>query len=45
MQRKIVEWTALNWYIRFHTAWVFIRASWRMIIKGRASISVEFINL
>jgi hypothetical protein len=45
VKTKTVEWISQNWYQRLQTSWVFIRASWRMLRKGRVSISVDFLNL
>ena len=45
MKWKIVEWYSENLYQRIQTAWTFIRASYRMLIKGKVSIRVKFVNL
>ncbi len=45
MKSKIVEWQSENWKQRLQTAFTFIRASYRMILKGNVEIKVDFKNL
>ena len=45
MKWKTVEWYSENLYQRLQTSWTFIRAFYRMLIKGKVSIRVKFMNL
>jgi len=45
MKWKTVNWYSENLYQRIQTTWVFVRASYRMLVKGRVSIRVKFVNL
>ena len=45
MKWKIVEWYSENLLQRLQTSWTFLRACFRMLIKGRVKIRVKFMNL
>lgn len=45
MKQKTINWYSENLYQRIQTTWTFIRASCRMLMKGKVSIRVKFMNL
>ena len=45
MKYKTVNWHSENWGQRIQDTWIFIRASFRILIKGKVSIRVKFTNL